>query len=391
MRTNVLWPKKERKTLKQKFEPLKQILAASSLQFLLSPFRSKRILIKIIWFKFLVISLFLSVYFVKKNLDDFFDYETISSIQTITEDKSQFPTVAICSYELRNMIIRPVVVWFNGKALIKEWQNHFDTYQDLSYGRCYRFNSGRNMSNHTIPIKYSKFEGFYYSFRIQFTLDNKESTRTDFLVVSIFNQTMMPATIRNKEFYIGKGSQNTYVVKRIFDQKLEYPYNNCYKDVYLNPPNNTFLIDYIKNNGRDYTQKDCFDLCINLKANESDIPGCKGKMKSLSEQPCMDFVNEFESKIAECSEYCPLECDSLSYEFSKDGLYDPDFFGRYVITVHYEDLKYTLISQQEKAKLDIINLVSNIGGTIGLLLSFSFISLLEIFGIIIECIYVLFC
>ena len=130
--------KSEEKTLKQIYEPV----------------------IKLVWIIFLVVSLLLSFYFVKKNIEDFFNYETISSIQTFTEDKSQFPTIAICNYDLRNMQIKPIVVWFNSKPLITECGNHFESYQDLAYGRCYRFNSGRNMTNHSIPIKYSTFGGF---------------------------------------------------------------------------------------------------------------------------------------------------------------------------------------------------------------------------------------
>jgi hypothetical protein len=58
-------------------------------------------------------------------------------------------------------------------------------------------------------------------------------------------------------------------------------------------------------------------------------------------------------------------------------------FGKYVITVHYDDLKYTLISQQIESK----NLIINIGGTIGLFLVFLFISLLEIFEVLAECMF----
>ena len=59
--------KSEEKTLKQRYEPVKELLSATSLQFLFSPFRSKRIFIKLVWIIFLVVSLLLSVYFVKKK------------------------------------------------------------------------------------------------------------------------------------------------------------------------------------------------------------------------------------------------------------------------------------------------------------------------------------
>jgi len=58
------------------------------------------------------------------------------------------------------------------------------------------------------------------------------------------------------------------------------------------------------------------------------------------------------------------------------------------IYVFYEDLKYTLISQQPK--LQFIDLISNIGGSLGLFVGISFISFLELFEILIEIIFIYF-
>ena len=54
----------------------------------------------------------------------------------------------------------------------------------------------------------------------------------------------------------------------------------------------------------------------------------------------------------------------------------------FAFRVYYEDLKYTLIKQQPK--IELFGLISNVGGTLGLFLSFSFISLLEIFEVLAE-------
>jgi len=61
--------------------PIKEILSASSIAYLLSPFRSKRFLIKILWSFFLLIFLFLSIYYVILNIIDYLKYDTITSIQ----------------------------------------------------------------------------------------------------------------------------------------------------------------------------------------------------------------------------------------------------------------------------------------------------------------------
>ena len=56
------------------------------------------------------------------------------------------------------------------------------------------------------------------------------------------------------------------------------------------------------------------------------------------------------------------------------------------INAYYEDLKYTLISQQPK--IELFGLISNLGGILGLFIGFTFISLLEIIEILAELIYV---
>jgi hypothetical protein len=42
--------------------------------------------------------------------------------------------------------------------------NHFESYKDTTCDKCYRFNSGKNMSNHSIPIKKSKISGLNSGF-----------------------------------------------------------------------------------------------------------------------------------------------------------------------------------------------------------------------------------
>jgi hypothetical protein len=77
--------------------PIKDILSASSLAYLLSPFRTKRFLIKIIWSLFLLLFLLGSIYYVILNILDFLKFETTTSIQTIYEQEPEFPTVSFCN------------------------------------------------------------------------------------------------------------------------------------------------------------------------------------------------------------------------------------------------------------------------------------------------------
>ena len=139
--------------------PIQEILAASSLAYLLSPFRSKRFLIKILWSLFILMFLFLSIYYVILNILDYLKYETTTSIQTIYEQESEFPTISICSQHESKLNIKVLEFWFNSKE--QSFKNDLKAYNDSSYGECFRFNSDK-------IVKYSKKSGFEDGLLISF-------------------------------------------------------------------------------------------------------------------------------------------------------------------------------------------------------------------------------
>ena len=409
----------------------KLILDSSSLQFLLSPFKSKRILIKIIWFCFLFVFLFISNYYVYLNVVDYLNYDSFTSIYEINEKESEFPTISICNQNEKLFDLRVINFFFNNEKLKGEWLNHLELYNDLSFGNCYRFNSGKNMLKQTTPIKYSITNGYYYGL----TLNFYANTTFDFgsIIIYFHNHTYNPATIGyNKGYLITSGTFNYFIVKRVFDQKLEYPYNNCFKNISLliDSSLNRTVMDYFTKQNWTYTQKECINMCRTLKFNE--LNNCSCNLNSIEDdvykkcyqsisistemKTCAkNYLNFLDSKLLfYCNKYCPLECDTYSYDFvlntqsktltgkiiadtSNVGFgfkypefntydnYSRTFFG---ISVYYEELKYTLIKQEPK--IELFGLISNIGGTLGLFLGFTFITVLEIFEYITEFIFIYF-
>jgi hypothetical protein len=208
--------------------PIKEIISSSSLSYLLNPIKSKRLLIKLVWIIFLIGFLFASIYYVVLNVLDYLQYETTTSIFTINEQGAEFPTVSFCSEEDSNFDFKILYFIFKNEHLKNEWQNHFESYKDRTYGKCFRFNSEKNMLNKSIPIKRTISglnEGFLLNLYFNSTLDEVS------LVIYIHNHTQMPATIYHKGHFFQSGSFNYFKVKRTYDQKLELPYNICYKNV----------------------------------------------------------------------------------------------------------------------------------------------------------------
>ena len=48
-------------------------------------------------------------------------------------------------------------------------KTHFEAYNDTSFGKCFRFNSGKNMTNQIIPFKYSQSPGIDNGFTFSFS------------------------------------------------------------------------------------------------------------------------------------------------------------------------------------------------------------------------------
>ena len=238
---------------------------------------------------------------------------------------------------------------------------------------------------------------------------------------------MPPLNMYSSVNWITTGSQNYFQIERIFHENLGYPYNNCLKNVSEFHLNRT-LLNQILLISRIYTRKDCYYLCSHLAILEKSGCGCESDLESV-EKNCIqqwfenklnstklcvrDFLSEFKKKdpYEMCSNFCPLECDSISYtvipyseQFTPNGLisrlsksenglekyttYEQVKKNYIAIFVYYKDLKYTLISQEPKTRL--FSFISSIGGIFGLFLGISFLSFLEIFEMLFEIIYILF-
>lgn len=284
------------------------------------------------------------------------------------------------------------------------WQNHIETYDDYAFGRCFRFNSGKNITKHTIPIKNSKRSGWSSGFSIQF--DSFTPYNYGTIYIYIHNHTMIPSTIYNKGIALYAGSDNHFVIKRVLNKKLPWPHSECLKDVNDFKFNRT-IINFIQSKNWIYTNKECLRLCMNLMFNQTNE--CNFYLNELDEDfwyKYYDFQKDDRLKkcfltnwtqisgLDSCSnKFCPLECDSISYETVLTSLSfpvgSPHLFKRFfAINVYYEDLSYTLIDQLPRTY--IIDLISKIGGIFGVFLGFSFATFVEMFEFLVEILFIKF-
>lgn len=168
----------------------------------------------------------------------------------------------------------------------------------------------------------------------------------------------------------------TYIIlDNIVLSTLSSPYGKCIPDV------KNFNSDYVReiiNSGHVYRKINCDQLCIQFNY-------------SLN-----------------CDDSCPLECDSVYYKQRKEtcegcnsnelsyyykiGLvkvgsdiiknYNQFEKGYVHVYAYYEDLLITEMSELPKTTFS--GLVANVGGTLGLFLGLSLLSLVEILRLIVE-------
>jgi hypothetical protein len=375
-------------------ESIENILSSTSLQFLLSPIRTKRKFIKILNTCFLIASLIVSVLMITQNITEYLNYKTVTSIQIINEIEPEFPTVSFCPYN-QTALLNIDYLWLNNEKMSDDWHYQLEVYNDTSFGKCYRFNSGLNMYNKTIPIKRSKRGGISDGLHTYLNT-SKDSVR---LYIFIHNNTFKPSTIINRGYWISSNTDFSIAIKKIFDQKLEQPFNDCYKNISDFHLNKT-LINFFLNKNLEYSQKECERMGRNLKFIETSQCNCSidfdqdlfiecySKQKENSEtQKCFESKMKNLNQINIISEYCPLKCDSYAYEISMQNyqIENTPNYNKFQFHIYYEDLKYTYICQE--AKIEFIGLISNIGGSLSLFVGISFISFLELFELLVEVFY----
>ena len=304
----------------------------------------------------------------------------------------------------------------------------FDWYYDLSYGNCYTFNSGSR------PIENYKIGGSEYGLKLEIYLGNpndsidRNNEIIDSIGMNVFvhNQTDRPPS--SKVIEVSSGVKTNIAINRVFDIKLEQPYSNCTSDLNTLNAFDSDLYRATFKAYQTYTQKKCLDLC--LQNVSISVCGCHNAFynglnsekscEALNESLCLLNTKQFIFNSSDCFSDCPFECEKITYLLSTSHSYypspeytkflkthpiiqkafnsssfdsnsiDEDLLKKSIasINVFYDDLRYTKISQT--SKMNLVDLMSNIGGTLGLYLGMSFLSFVEIFEAIIQAFIILF-
>jgi len=360
---------------------------------------------RFIWLLFTLISALICAILIYKDIFSYLSYQYVSNIDVIYEQPMEFPTISICSCIFN--ISMPLssflksCIFNNDNGCKKNPENFFIKFKDPRYGICYRFNSGKTMNGSDIDLLKTSIAGRSGGLQV-------EVNETNGLLIFIHNSSIPPYpnenynNINGYSIFVSTGFSTDLAIDRVFTQRLGEPYNQCVKTIDDFGSNQT-LYQFILDKNYIYSQQRCYKLCFDLdyisnnpcnctnnvtidnvwqkcfvETEKEDLNGCTFKYKAMFNK---------ESLTDKCDQYCPIECDSFEYTTSysfhiTESLSKSDTLK---FKAYYKELKYVSIRQDPK--MDRIDLIANIGGLFGLFLGASFLSLVEIFELMLEIFY----
>ena len=297
----------------------------------------------------------------------------------------------------------------------------FTSFQSYEYGNCYTFNSGVNVSINKVSNA-----GPAHGLELELFAGDPKSQqyvyRSGFYVV-VHNQSITPL-MDSEGVSVSSGMETNIGVEREFISRLGRPYSGCV-DGTTSESYDSPLYQAIFNtlDQTVYRQKYCFKLCYQQSVvslcscydpqypnafPNSSLTVCQ----TTSQLFCMTnqqkvFETNGTNAFPNCTNNCPLECNSINYDLTlSTASYPTNFYLNWLllqntltskystksnnsiqvsvakINVFYNDMFYMSLTESPAITWDI--LLGTIGGTLGLFLGVSVLSVFEIFDIIFQ-------
>lgn len=183
-------------------------------------FRSKRLFNKMYWICFLIMSSAASFYFIYIEITSYLSFDVFTIVKSVYDQPALFPTVTFCDrinyfsgVNLSQLVLNTTRFGYDPTVGTNP-ENHFQEFYSEEYGKCFRFNSGKNMTNHTIAIKNSTIGGRDDCFNLRIGPSYN-------LIVWVHNQTNKPK-IQNRNnhddaFLTSNGTRLYIAVDKTFE------------------------------------------------------------------------------------------------------------------------------------------------------------------------------
>lgn len=268
-----------------------------------------------------------------------------------------------------------------------DWLRVFDSYA----GNCFVFNSGLNGSVNTIDLP-----GEWSSLRLHLYLSDQGYYYFN-KAVQVYVYDQKSRRVKSAKASALPGYESAVILKQTVAIKEPRPYSNCTLDIVSNHPKTKEILEILQKSHYDYSKKDCMTVCLKqaiLKKCWCNVvyepiiktaPSCLNSTQYDCYYSELDQLYNQSTEYDQCDKlYCPERCDRTTYDLnvmtaslSELDIYQANktfvqlrpntsFDAKNLISlnVYYEELSYTEIREQPSVTL--INLVSNLGGLLGL-------------------------
>ncbi len=225
----MLLNKEKLQKIKEKTSSLLEVSTAHGLPNIV---RAKNVTILIMWSIVTFVSTCACFYFVIDNILDFLKYNTVTTFQEVYEQQSQFPTISICGYPSINKSLDKLLLKVRFDRIDEtNLSRIFEEFNDNVFGKCFRYNSGRNIYNETYNILNATKSGKPNNLKMKFYVDIPDGYDFPGIVFFMHNHSSPPYDMDNGGYWLKPGSWNYYEIEREFNSNLGEPYNDCLKDV----------------------------------------------------------------------------------------------------------------------------------------------------------------
>ena len=477
------------------------LLETSSWHALPNMVRSEYFFMKIFWLICFCLAFSYCSYVIVLGVLDYLAFRVLQNVELVSDYESEFPAITICnlnsmdlssqstrnafdsyllnqaslngsylSKQATNATLNPGfckksiadairrIPGFNGYGFTLDKMymsctydnkpcsiNDFKVYNDSLFGTCVRFNTGKNRSNHDVPIKLLQRPDITNAFRLELFVGAPEyhpcwSSQAGALVV-VHNKSEAP--LHSKDgVKVPVGFESNFLVRKTVVQRQSAPYSDCIVD--LTDPyayDSALYTQTVKKYGL-YLQKWCIQNCATDSLNADNAILCANYTNATSPTYIECYANQvnLSNYYKDCLQYCPAACDTYSFGFSHGSSQYPSlayaeylmnqtwFTSKYpyenpsydqirnsilAINIYFPVLEYTLITEIPAVtiatllgKLQAISRVkkpackslivsfllfaANLGGQLGLFLGCSILSFVEIAEIILELVFIKF-
>ncbi|RNA24225.1 amiloride-sensitive sodium channel subunit beta, partial [Brachionus plicatilis] len=396
----------------------RKVLESSSSHGIPNILRAEKFSIKILWTIFTSIATALCGVLIIQSILNYLEFGVTTTIRIKNEISSIFPAITVCSLDP----VLPLAKSFSNSANSTEqylasllvsqrkvdysWNEFiyvcffdavpcantsFKKFRDPSGSVCFTFNSGVDHSGKEVKalrsVKTGRIKGLSmhlntWSFKQMFTG----------AYVYIHDQKTFPLSVEPVD--IVPGEETTISIYKTISKQQPNPFSDCEYEQGKVLKTESDLVNAFNSTSYRYSQNLCLELCFHKIMLEQCE--CYSHLFSMFSEGricreiddvmcCWKEFHKFSNSnsISEnCQQRCPLECETISYSKTvsrKKYLNNQELIS---LVIHFDGLGYTEI--QESAIMNIVDLLSNIGGIAGLFLGTSLLSFVEILEIFLE-------